>query len=423
MYGGEVLKLKAPHWIAGYIVDGKIHGRKTKYRVEDENVTYYVYDEGDVDRNVLEFLKEFAVKGVLDLASDDEIILYLAAKMNSAMSLYTLLKNIERYITSFIGAEAVSILIRKVDNDEEYLAFLVTEGGASGRIESIKVPMESIAGESYLKAKTLIYNDLEKEKKHFKGVDKAAKFVTKNIVATPLWAGSEKIGVLEALNKEGGFDKKDAEVLEEFSKLISKKLYSTIQQENLKKMLKDIVLSIVSAIDKRDNYTHEHSRNVARVSRLVGEKLGLSEKELEELEISAILHDVGKIGIPDYILLKPGKLTKEEFEYIKRHPIIGAQILSELKYVTESMIYGTLEHHERLDGSGYPYGKKEGELSLFGKIISVVDVYDALTAKRVYKEGWSKEKVLAILKEDAEKGKFDRKVIHAIESLIKEGAI
>ncbi|MCD6450531.1 MAG: HD domain-containing protein, partial [Thermotogaceae bacterium] len=170
-------------------------------------------------------------------------------------------------------------------------------------------------------------------------------------------------------------------------------------------------------------YTHTHSNNVARVSVMIGEKLGLSEKELEELEISAILHDVGKIGISDSILLKPGKLTKEEYDIIKSHTTIGAEILSNLKHVTKSMILGALEHHERCDGSGYPHGKQNGEISLFGRIIAVADVYDALTAKRVYKEGWDKEKVFKILAEDAESGKFDKKIVNVLGELIKEGAL
>jgi len=411
--------LKAPYWIAGYERKGELRGRKSKIAYECEEIKFYLFSEDDFDENALKKLLDFAKHGTLEILEEEELIPHIAARLNSSVNLKNLLKNIEKYISVVIGAEAVSILFFK----DDHLEFFVTEGGASGKIESIPVPMKSIAGTIFLNKKTMIFNDLHKEKRHFKGVDKAAKFVTKNIVGSPIYAGDEEIGVIEVLNKEGGFTESDAKTLELFAKLIGRKIYSSLKLEEMKKLIKEIVTAITTAIDKRDCYTHTHSKNVAKISVMIGEKLGLSEKELEELEISAILHDVGKIGISDSILLKPGKLTKEEYEIIKSHTTIGAEILSKLKHVTKSMILGALEHHERCDGTGYPHGKKDGEISLFGRIIAVADVYDALTAKRVYKEGWNKEKVYEILTEDAESGKFDKKIVKVLGELIKEGAV
>jgi len=411
--------LKAPHWIAGYEVSERLRGKRTKTPVCFENVIFYVFSMDDVDEIFLNELRPLAEREELEIMEPFEVVPYIAAKLNSSLNLLSLLNKIEKYICALLDAEATSILIHR----ENHLEFMVTEGGASGRIESIPVPMNSIAGTIFTEERTMIFNDLSKEKRHFKGVDRAAKFVTKNILGSPIWAGDRKIGVIEVLNKKGGFSEEDAQVLKLFAKLIGKKLYSTVENERFRNLLKEIVLAIASAIDKRDQYTHEHSRNVARISKFLGKKLGLTEKELEDLEVAAILHDVGKIGIPDSILLKPGKLSNEEYAYIKRHPIIGAEILSHLKYVTESMILGTLEHHERCDGSGYPHNKADGEISLFGRIIAVADVYDALTAKRVYKEGWDKWKVLEMLKEDARRGKFDEDVVKALEELLKEGTL
>ncbi|HOJ94651.1 MAG TPA: HD domain-containing phosphohydrolase, partial [Fervidobacterium nodosum] len=152
----------------------------------------------------------------------------------------------------------------------------------------------------------------------------------------------------------------------------------------------------------------------------IGRKLGISQELLEKLEFSAILHDVGKIGIPDSILLKPGKLTDEEYQIIKNHTIYGAEILSQIKYVDKEILSGTLEHHERLDGSGYPYGKKNGEISLFGRIIGIVDVYDALSTKRSYKETWTKEKVFEIIKQDVEKGKLDLELYNHLVEIVND---
>ena len=410
--------MRTPYWIVGYEVKGHVVGRKAKDHVDLDGVRFYVISEHP-DVEMLKNLRKKALSGELEISPPEEILPYVAAELNSSIGLNALLKRIQRVICSLLEAEAASILVHV----EDHMEFFVTEGGASGRIESIHVPMESIAGTIFLEGKTMIFNELEREKRHFKGVDKAAKFVTRNIVGSPIWAGDKKFGVIEVLNKEGGFDENDASLLEKFSKLIGRKLYSTIENERMKSLLKEIVLAITAAIDKRDRYTHDHSRNVARISVEIGKELGLSEKELEELEVSAILHDVGKIGIPDSILLKPGRLTKEEFDYIKKHTVFGGEILSNLKHVTRNMISGALEHHERCDGSGYPYGKKCEEISIFGRIIAVADVFDALTAKRVYKEGMDKWKVLEMLKNDAEKGKFDPEVVGALERILEKGAV
>ncbi len=410
--------MRAPYWVIGYEADGKLFGKKSSDVFNVDGVIFYTISK-DVDTKVLKKLSNAAKSQSLEIMEPFETIPFIAAELNSSISLLTLLKRIQHSICSMLSAEAASILVHTGD----HLEFLVTEGGASGRIESIPVPMESIAGTIFLEEKTMIFNDLAEDRRHFKGVDRAAKFVTKNILGSPIWTGERKFGVIEVLNKEGGFTEEDAQLLEKFARLIGRKLYSTINGERMKKLIKEIVLAITSAIDKRDKYTHEHSRNVARISVMLGRKLGLPEKELEDLEISAILHDVGKIGIPDSILLKPGRLTPEEFDYIKKHTVFGAEILSKLRHSTQSMISGALEHHEKLDGSGYPYGKKNGEISLFGRIIAVADIYDALTAKRVYKKEWTKEKVLEILRDDAEKGKLDGEIVDILEELVKEGAL
>ncbi|WP_129407902.1 HD-GYP domain-containing protein [Marinitoga lauensis] len=207
------------------------------------------------------------------------------------------------------------------------------------------------------------------------------------------------------------------EVIELFSSLISNKLMNSKIYEDLSSTIKGIILAVATAIDLRDNYTHTHSKNVSNLSVKIGKELGFNDSFLEELEIAALLHDVGKIGIPDEILNKPSRLTDDEYKIIQSHTIIGAKLLSEIDFLSKNIPLGALEHHEKLDGTGYPYNKKDGEISLFGKILAVVDIYDALTAKRIYKEPWPKEKVLKILKEDCPK-KFDCEIVRALEKCV-----
>ncbi len=339
----------------------------------------------------------------------------LAGALASNLRIDRLLKQIQEGICELLEAEAASILI--YNEKKNILEFMVTTGEVSGRIEKIPVPMNSIAGTIFLNEKTMIFNDLEKDNRHFKGVDKASGFVTRNIVGSPIWLDGKKIGVIEVLNKEGGFDAEDAEVLETFAKLIGYKLSTLQGYEEMSRRLKSVILAIATAIDKRDRYTHMHSKNVTDYSLRIGRLLGLSQKELEELEISALLHDVGKIGIEDAILLKRGKLTDEEFAKIKSHTIIGAEITKKVRFINRDIVSGILEHHEKLDGSGYPYGKKNGEIGLFGRIVAVADIFDALTTARPYKDPWPVDKVLRILKEDAGV-KLDKKCVEALEKVI-----
>ncbi|MEN3043548.1 MAG: HD domain-containing phosphohydrolase [Fervidobacterium sp.] len=407
--------VESPTWLSGYEFKGKLYGRKTKISVSIQDKVFYVL--GGYSVLLLEKMNKLLNLGInVNPANFRDQVVYIAAKLNNNLRLNELLKDIQNEICTIINAEAASILMY----EQDHLRFLVTVGKASGKIESIPVPMDSIAGKIFQEGKALIFNDLENNPVHFKGVDKAAKFKTRNIVGAPIWVEEQKIGVIEVLNKDEGFVQQDAEIVDQFAKLIGRKLLSTWKYEKFSENFKKLLLAIAIAIDKRDNYTHQHSKNVAMYSVEIGRRMKLNQQMLEKLEFSAILHDVGKIGIPDSILLKPGRLTNEEYQVIKNHTVYGAEILSEIKYVDEDIISGALEHHERLDGSGYPYGKKNGEISLFGRIIAVADVFDALSSKRTYKEAWNVSDVLNLIKLDVEKGKFDENIYKCLEKMIQE---
>ncbi len=154
--------------------------------------------------------------------------------------------------------------------------------------------------------------------------------------------------------------------------------------ERIKKMADQIVETLSSTIDAKDRYTNGHSFRVAKYSLMLGKRLGLSEESLQELEYSALLHDVGKIGIPDYIINKNTVLSNEEYEVIKDHSIIGDHILDHITEIPRIKV-GARWHHEWFDGSGYPDGKKGYETDLFARIICVADSYDAMSSNRRYR--------------------------------------
>ena len=157
-------------------------------------------------------------------------------------------------------------------------------------------------------------------------------------------------------------------------------------------LVNQTAFALVEAIDAKDSYTNGHSRRVAEYSVMIAEQAGKSSDELDNLYMTALLHDVGKIGIPGSIINKPGKLTDEEFALIKTHPVVGREILSKITICPELAI-GANFHHERYDGKGYPCGLKGTEIPETARIIAVADAYDAMASKRSYRDVLPREKI------------------------------
>ncbi len=160
----------------------------------------------------------------------------------------------------------------------------------------------------------------------------------------------------------------------------------------LRKLTKEVIAAFANSIDAKDKYTHGHSSRVAEYSRRLAEMNGKSEQECDEIYYAGLLHDIGKIGIPESIITKEGKLTEEEYEMIKQHPIIGAQILHNLSEFPYLGI-GAIGHHERYDGKGYPYHLKGTDIPEMARIIAVADAYDAMSSKRSYRDPIPQQKV------------------------------
>ena len=201
-----------------------------------------------------------------------------------------------------------------------------------------------------------------------------------------------------------------------FNQLLSKKVKETTAL--LQKSEYESLEVLSKAAEYKDPETASHIARVSHYSKLLAKAYGLSAKEQEVIYYAAPLHDIGKIGINDAILLKPGKLTQEEFAQMQEHSAIGAKILKkkENPYLQAGEIIA-LTHHEKYNGKGYPKGLQGKNIPLYGRIVAVADVFDALTSKRPYKEAWSFEKALNLLIEEKEKH-FDPQVVeYFIENL------
>jgi putative nucleotidyltransferase with HDIG domain len=176
------------------------------------------------------------------------------------------------------------------------------------------------------------------------------------------------------------------------------------------------VRALLVRLAHKDEYTAEHTRGVALRAVQVGEELGLAPVRLRELAVGGLLHDVGKLAVPNEILQKPGALTDDEFDVIKRHPEVGAELVRELGF-SGQVARLVLDHHERLDGSGYPRGLGAPDLDIETRIMAVCDVFDALLSHRVYRAAWSLEDALGLITREAGT-KFDPACVDALERVI-----
>ena len=179
------------------------------------------------------------------------------------------------------------------------------------------------------------------------------------------------------------------------------------------------IMAIANMIEARDAYTRGHSNRVAQCSVAIGKKVGMSEKELKNIDYMALLHDIGKIGVPDNILNKPFSLTEDEYAVMKKHPTKGYDILKNFSAIPD-LHYGILYHHERYDGKGYPGGLKGEEIPFQARIIAIADTYDAMTSDRAYRKALPLDVVIEEFVEN--RGiQFDPQLVDVFLEMIKDG--
>jgi len=315
----------------------------------------------------------------------------LSRILNSTLEHRTVRRRAMQAATELMKAEVGSLLL--IDEETNRLYFEVALGDKEETVKTFHLEMgEGIAGWVAKHGEPLIVHDAKNDPRFFSEVDKKSNFITRNVVCVPVKVKEKTIGVLEAINKLGGeaFLKEDVTIFQSLADQVAVALDNARLLAEIEGLFFQTAESLADAIEKRDPYTGGHTKRVTTYSLAIGEQLNLEPDEMRLLKLAAILHDIGKIGVEDRILRKTDKLNEEEYDQMKQHTLMGAEIIGHIKQL-HGIIPGLKYHHEKLDGKGYPEGLANGYIPLIAKIVAVADTFDAMTSDRPYRKALLRE--------------------------------
>lgn len=371
------------------------------------------------------------------LSTSREMVERLRALLDVGLELGTTLNRerllgliLER-VCQLLRTEAASIF--ELDEASGELVLCATTRPVPEGVGRIWVPLgQGIAGWVAREERTEVVPDVSRDPRFYARVGEKSGFVTRSILCTPLIIQEQVpgregvfrrrvIGVAQALNKRGDFTRSDIEIFEGLARQAAIAMERVRLYREINDLFANVIMALAEAMEAKDPYTRGHTRRVTDFSVAIAEELGLPPEEVLKVRTAAMLHDIGKIGMPDAILQKPGRVDEAEREVIRRHPQEGERILRPLQHLHE-IIPGVAEHHERYDGTGYPRGLRGEEISLGGRIIAVADVFDALTSERCYRRTLPVEVVLEEMRAEAGRT-FDPRVLEAFLRAWEKGRI
>ncbi|MBB6673887.1 HD domain-containing protein [Cohnella nanjingensis] len=300
-----------------------------------------------------------------------------------------------------------------IDEANEELYTTVAHG-----VKMIRIPYGTgLVGHAIATGEAIVIEDAYDDPRHHAENDRKTGYVTKSVVTIPFRNHEGRtIGAYQAVNKmteAGKFTSKDLELLSLAASYAGKSLESVMLHQEIVDTQREIISAMGEIGEIRSKEMANHVRRVAEYSYVLALRLGLSPREADLLRTASPMHDIGKVAIPDAVLNKPGKLTEEEYELIKSHTRVGHQLLkgSRRELLSAAAIVAG-QHHEKWDGSGYPHGLSGADIHIYGRITAVADVFDALSAERVYKSAWPIERIEKLFEE--ERGRhFDPAVVDA----------
>ncbi len=355
---------------------------------------------------------------IADLSSREKLklILELSSEISATDSIRTMLQKITDGVKRTLTADRCTVFL--LDEGKKELYSWVAHG-----LEGVEIRLpvfEGLAGDVASTGRTVKIEDAYSDSRFNAEFDVKTGYKTKTVLCMPMKNQKGKvIGVFQVLNKEDGvFSSEDEELLTLFSGQASAILESALLYRELKKTFVSFIRTLSEAIDARDPETAGHSLRVGNYAVQIAKNLGYDKERLEVLEYAAILHDLGKIGVKEAVLTKPGKLTEEEYMHIQSHAEKTGKILEKIYFQPEyrEIPAAAALHHENVDGSGYPLKKKKSEIPHMAKIIAVADVFDSLTYERYYRRPMTFERVIETIKNDSGK-KLDPECVNVFLNL------
>jgi len=297
-----------------------------------------------------------------------------------------------------VGGEVCAILLH--DKDYQEFDAIVVKGVSPSFFKNIMIPsLSSFLNETVRRKEPLLLNLIDNA-------------VFSSVICAPLKMRGQVFGVIVLSGKgnEHVYSERDLYYVQSIANRASLNIENRLLYESLYTNLLSTFQSLAKSIQARDHYTEEHSVRVMNLATKIAEVMDCTSGEIESLRIAATLHDVGKIAIPDNILLKPGRLTDEEFDIIKNHPVVGENILKPLPILdTERLIIR--HHHERWDGKGYPDGLCASDIPFLSRILTAVDCYDAMTNNRPYRKAMERDDALDELRRNIHR-QFDEEIVN-----------
>ncbi|NIT36570.1 MAG: GAF domain-containing protein [candidate division Zixibacteria bacterium] len=346
----------------------------------------------------------------------------ISRAFSEEVELSALLALVARRTSEAMGTERTSVFLHDPERRELWTVV------AEGEPREIRMPEDAgIAGWVATRGEVAVVSDVTRDPRWNKEIDRRTGYTTRNILCVPMDdPGGERLGAFQCLNRaEGNFTQDDVTFLQAIASQAAVYIQNARLLEARKRMFDSLVDTLAETIESRDPLTAGHSRNVMAYAVGTAKKLGLPPEDVEVIRYAALLHDYGKIGLPDDILRKPTTLTPAEYEVIKKHVFYTQQILARIHFEErlKEVPVVAAHHHERLDGSGYPEALAGDGISFGGKIIAVADVFDAMTSRRHYRGPMTVPQAVDVITEGAG-SQFDAETVRALKRfLIEEGRL
>ena len=351
-------------------------------------------------------------QGGLDSSSQANLyfrrLIDVSRAMNSTLHLERVFDLAIATLVEMFAAERGFLIILDAEGE---LAFKVAIHAAGGEIDDATSQISHSLVEEVVRTTNPVLLQSALEDERFRAKSSVLALELRSAMCVPLIGRRGVQGAIYIDNRiaAGRFSQADLELLSLFANQAAIAIENSRLYQATQDMFLNMTLALADAIEQRDQYTGEHVLRVVRYSVMIGGALGLAKAEGDALRLSAILHDIGKIGVADSILRKPGRLSEEEFSTIRGHPTIGGRILDHMGQQLADVIPGVRHHHERIDGHGYPDGLHGDQIPQSARIIAVADAFDAMTTDRPYRPGLPVEAALQEIRINLD-AQFDRDI-------------